>query len=131
MPPPIHSSRWPRRWLIWLAAGLVLRLIFIYFPRPGDDDTIDYLQMGHNLFHFGIYGTGTGDDLGPSTYRLPAYPIFLATFEFLFARFWPNTWLMAVYLFQTIAAISPIAPPKLFSRWPCSAPSPRSTQASP
>jgi hypothetical protein len=106
MPPPIHSSRWPRRWLIWLAAGLVLRLIFIYFPRPGDDDTIDYLQMGHNLFHFGIYGTGTGDDLGPSTYRLPAYPIFLATFEFLFARFWPNTWLMAVYLFQTIADLA-------------------------
>jgi hypothetical protein len=106
MPRLIRVPRWPRRWLLWLAAGLVLRLLFIYFPRPGDDDTIDYLQMGHNLFHFGIYGTGTGDDLGPSTYRLPAYPIFLATFEFLFARFWPNTWLIAVYLFQTVADLA-------------------------
>ncbi|HEY1804811.1 MAG TPA: glycosyltransferase family 39 protein [Terracidiphilus sp.] len=91
----------PRRWILWLAAGLVLRLIFISFPRPVDDDTWDYLQMGHNLFHYGIYGTGTGDDMGPSTYRLPGYPIFLATFELLFARIWPNTWFTTVFLFQT------------------------------
>lgn len=90
----------PRRWLLWLAAGLVLRLIFISFPRPVDDDTWDYLQMGHNLFHYGIYGPGTGGDIGPSTYRLPGYPIFLATFEFLFARLWPNAWFTAVFLFQ-------------------------------
>lgn len=90
----------PRRWLLWLAAGLVLRLIFISFPRPVDDDTWDYLQMGHNLFHYGIYGPGTGSDLGPSTYRLPGYPIFLATFEFLFARLWPHAWFTAVFLFQ-------------------------------
>ena len=78
----------------------VLRLAFVYFPRPVDDDTFDYLQMGHNLFHYGVYGIGTGDDMGPSTYRLPGYPIFLATFESLFARFWPNTWFTAVFLFQ-------------------------------
>jgi len=102
---PIDSPRRrfliPRRWLLWLAAGLVLRLAFVYFPRPVDDDTLDYLQMGHNLFHYGVYGTGTGDDMGPSTYRLPGYPIFLATFESLFARFWPNTWFATVFLFQT------------------------------
>ena len=56
----IRSFRWPRRWLLWLAAGLVLRLVFVCFPRPVDDDTWDYLQMGHNLCHYGIYGTGTG-----------------------------------------------------------------------
>jgi len=101
--------QWPRRrfcilrrWLLWLAAGLILRLAFVAFPRPVDDDTFDYLQMGHNLFHHGIYGTGTGGDLGPSTYRLPGYPIFLATFESLFARFWPNSWFTAVFLFQTV-----------------------------
>jgi hypothetical protein len=99
----IHPSRWPRRWLLWIAAGLVLRLVFVCFPRPVDDDTWDYLQMGHNLCHYGIYGTGTGDDLGPSTYRLPGYPIFLATFEQLFARIWPNTWFTTVFLVQTIA----------------------------
>ncbi|MGB8029608.1 MAG: glycosyltransferase family 39 protein [Terracidiphilus sp.] len=100
MLPDLRRFHWPRRWLLWLAAGLILRLVFIAFPRPVDDDTWDYLQMGHNLFHYGIYGTGTGDDLGPSTYRLPGYPIFLATFESLFARLWPNTWFTAAFLFQ-------------------------------
>ena len=102
----IRPSRWPRRWLLWFAAGLVLRLVFVCFPRPVDDDTWDYLQMGHNLFHYGIYGTGTGDDLGPSTYRLPAYPIILATFEQFFARLWPNTWFTTVFLFQTIVDLA-------------------------
>ncbi len=97
----LRRFQWPRRWLLWLAAGLILRLAFVYFPRPVDDDTFDYLQMGHNLFHYGIYGTGTGNDLGPSTYRLPGYPIFLASFESLFARVWPNTWFTAVFLIQT------------------------------
>jgi 4-amino-4-deoxy-L-arabinose transferase-like glycosyltransferase len=102
----IRIPRWPRRWFLWIAAGLVLRLLFIWFPRPGDDDTLDYLQLGHNLLHYGIYGMGSGADLSPTTYRLPAYPIFLATFEFLFARFWPNTWLNAVFLFQTIVDLT-------------------------
>jgi Dolichyl-phosphate-mannose-protein mannosyltransferase len=97
---------WPRRAWLWIAAGLVLRLAFIWFPRPGDDDTLDYLQLGHNLLHYGIYGMGSGADLSPTMYRLPAYPMFLATFEFLFARFWPNTWLNAVFLFQTIADLA-------------------------
>jgi hypothetical protein len=107
---PIHSPRqplhWPRRWYFWIAAGLILRLLFIWFPRPGDDDTLDYLQLGHNLLHYGIYGMGSGADLSPTMYRLPAYPIFLATFEFLFARLWPNTWLNAVFLFQTFADLA-------------------------
>jgi hypothetical protein len=114
---PIHSPRqpfhWPRRWYfwprrawLWIAAGLILRLAFIWFPRPGDDDTLDYLQLGHNLLHYGIYGMGTGADLSPTMYRLPAYPILLATFEFLFARLWPNIWLNAVFLFQTFADLA-------------------------
>jgi len=91
---------------LWIAAGLILRLVFIWFPRPGDDDTLDYLQLGHNLLHYGIYGMSSGADLSPTMYRLPAYPIFLATFEFLFARLWPNTWLNAVFFFQTIADLA-------------------------
>ncbi|MGA2338959.1 MAG: hypothetical protein ABSF75_03610 [Terracidiphilus sp.] len=109
----IRMPRWPRRWFLWprraylwIGAGIGLRLLFIWFPRPGDDDTLDYLQLGHNLLHYGIYGMGSGSDLSPTTYRLPAYPIFLGTFEFLFARFWPNTWFIAVYLFQTIADLA-------------------------
>ena len=114
MPRLIRVPRWPRRWLLWprrsflwIAAGVVLCLLFIWFPRPGDDDTLDYLQLGHNLLHYGIYGMGSGADLSPTTYRLPAYPVFLATFEFLFARFWPD--------------ISPIVRPNSLLRWLCSA----------
>ena len=101
MLPSLHPSRWPRRWIIWIALGLVLRLAFIVFPRPFDDDTLDYLQLGHNLLHAGVYGYGSGYDISPTTYRLPGYPIFLAIFEMLFARLWPSAWFNAVYLFQT------------------------------
>ena len=97
----IDRPRWPRRWLIWIAAGLALRVAFIVFPRPGDSDTQDYLELGHNLLHSGIYGFTVGHAIVPKMYRLPAYPIFLAVMEALFARFWPSTWLIAVYFVQT------------------------------
>jgi len=103
MPRFIRLIALPRRWLLWISAGLVLRLVFIYFPRPIDPDTWDYLQLGHNLLHHGIYGLGTGSDISPSLFRLPGYPIFLAVFEQLFARTWPHTWLNAVFLAQAAA----------------------------
>lgn len=97
----LTATHWPRRWPIWIVAGLALRLAFIVFPRPGDDDTLDYLQLGHNLLHFGIYGFTVGHTIVPRMYRLPAYPIFLATMEALLARLWPNTWFTAIYFVQT------------------------------
>lgn len=106
MPEPIHSPRWPRRWLLWIAAGLLLRLLFIVFPRPFDDDTNDYLELGHNLLHHGIYGMTDGASIAPSLYRLPGYPVFLATFEQLFSRIWPHTWWNAVFLTQTFADLA-------------------------
>jgi hypothetical protein len=105
MPSVIQSFRMPRRWLLWIAVGIVLRLLFIFYPRPADPDTWDYLELGHNLFHYGVYGQGTGPDIAPSLFRLPAYPIFLAIFEQFFARIWPNTWMTTVFLAQTIADI--------------------------
>jgi hypothetical protein len=81
--------------------GLALRLLFIYFPRPGDDDTNDYLELGHNLLHHGIYGMSEGTAIAPSTYRLPGYPIFLAVYEQVFSRIWPRTWWNAIYFTQT------------------------------
>jgi hypothetical protein len=106
MPPIVRPSRWPRRWLLWLAAGLILRLVFIYYPRPVDDDTNDYLELGHNLLHHGIYGMTDGATVSPTVYRLPGYPIFLAVFEQLFARISPNTWFNAVFLAQTAADLA-------------------------
>lgn len=103
MPFQAHFSRWPRRWPLWIAAGLILRLVFIWFPRPIDPDTWDYLELGHNLLHHGIYALGSGRGLTPTLFRLPAYPIFLATFELFFVRIWPSIWLNAVFLAQAAA----------------------------
>ncbi len=95
-----HLPRLPRSWWIWIAFGSALRLAFIVFPRPGDDDTSDYLELGHNLLHHGIYGFNDGSTISPTLFRLPGYPIFLAIFEQLFSGIWPHAWLNTVYLFQ-------------------------------
>lgn len=87
---------------MWIFAGVLLRLIFIVFPRPGDDDTGVYLELGHNLLHRGIYGIADGDDLTPSLFRLPGYPIFLATIEMLFAKIWPIAWQHVVFVIQSV-----------------------------
>lgn len=102
----IRLPRWPRRWLLWIALGLALRLVFILFPRPTDDDTLDYLQLGHNLLHHGIFGLGSGVDIAPSLFRLPGYPIFLATFEAVFARVWPAAWFNTVFVVQAVADVA-------------------------
>ncbi len=91
-----------RRWLLWIAVGLLLRLILIAVPGPVDDDTGVYLELGHNLLHRGTYGIADGDDLSPSIFRLPGYPLFLATAEAAFARFWPDDWMNAVYVVQAL-----------------------------
>ena len=96
-------SRSRTRWILWIAAGVLLRLILIAFPRPGDDDTGVYLELGHNLLHRGIYGMVSDDGLSPSLFRLPGYPLFLATMELLFARIWQNAWMNAVLVVQAFA----------------------------
>ncbi len=68
-----------RRWVwIWVALGAVLRAALIWFPRPGDDDTDVYAELGRNLLHRGTYGILSDGDLSPSLFRLPGYPLFLA-----------------------------------------------------
>jgi hypothetical protein len=67
-----------KRWLwFWLAVGAVLRAALIWFPRPVDDDTDVYAELGRNLLHRGTYGILSDGDLGPSLFRLPGYPLFL------------------------------------------------------
>jgi len=74
------QSSWNRWATLWLAAGAILRAILIAFPRSKDDDTDVYLELGRNLLHHGTYGF-MGDDnvVSPALFRLPGYPIFLAT----------------------------------------------------
>ena len=101
------NSLFPRRrWLFWVSIGLLLRLLFLWFPRPTDDDTLDYLQLGHNLLHHGIYGVGSGNDISASLFRLPGYPLILAAFEQLFARSWPRAWINSVLIVQVCADVT-------------------------
>ena len=105
MLPSLRPSRWPRRWPLWIALGFILRLYFIWSPRTIDDDTWDYLELGRNLLHHGVYGLGSGDDLAPSLFRLPGYPIFLAVCNQLFGHLPNGGWLVAVYLLQSVVDI--------------------------
>jgi len=79
-----------------LLAGIVLRVLLIHFPRPGDDDTAVYAELGHNLLHHGVYGIADDDGISPSLFRLPGYPIFLALMQEIFGR----AWYAAVLYFQ-------------------------------
>jgi hypothetical protein len=68
-----------RRWLwFWLAVGALLRGALVYFPRPLDDDTEVYAELGRNLLHRGTYGWMDDGVVSPSLFRLPGYPIFMA-----------------------------------------------------
>jgi hypothetical protein len=95
-----------KRWILWITAGVLLRLVFIVFSRHGDDDTAVYLELGHNLFHRGIYGLTGENGIAPSLFRLPGYPLFLATMELLFARIWPNAWMNTVFAVQAAADLA-------------------------
>jgi 4-amino-4-deoxy-L-arabinose transferase-like glycosyltransferase len=66
-------------WWVALAAGLLLRLWFLWHPMPLDEDTDVYAELAKNLFHHGIYGLETDGVIVPSLIRLPGYPLFLGS----------------------------------------------------
>jgi hypothetical protein len=102
----MNLSSTQKRWILWIAAGMLLRLVLILLPRPSDDDTAVYLELGHNLLHRGVYGIADGGNLAPSLFRLPGYPLFLATVEQLFSRFPQSVWLKAVFVVQAAADLA-------------------------
>jgi 4-amino-4-deoxy-L-arabinose transferase-like glycosyltransferase len=71
-------------WWLALAAGLVLRLWFLWHPMPLDDDTDVYAELAKNLFHHGIYGLEGDTGIDPTLIRLPGYPLFLGLIFALF-----------------------------------------------
>ncbi len=61
-----------------LAAGLVLRIIFLrYFPSVVNDSFV-YGDIAKNWLRHGIYGLSGPDQITPTYIRLPGYPAFLA-----------------------------------------------------
>jgi 4-amino-4-deoxy-L-arabinose transferase-like glycosyltransferase len=69
--------------LVFMAAALTLRLIFlVYFPAIVNDSFV-YGDIAKNWLQHGIFGL-SGPDVSPTYIRLPGYPAFLA---FIFAIF--------------------------------------------
>jgi len=103
----MQSSHSRTRIALWIAAGILLRLALIAFARPAYwGDTAGYLELGHNLFHHGVYGLADNGGFAPSLYRLPGYPLFLAAMELLFAKIWPQSWMNAVFFVQAAADLA-------------------------
>ncbi len=66
-----------RFFLIFSAAALLLRLIFIFrFPGVVTDSFI-YGDIAKNWLQHGIYGLSGTDEISPTYIRLPGYPAFL------------------------------------------------------
>ena len=73
-----------RFFLMFSAAALVLRLIFLLrFPGVVTDSFI-YGDIAKNWLQHGVYGLSGADEISPTYIRLPGYPAFLA---FIFAVF--------------------------------------------
>ncbi len=67
-----------RFFLIFSAAALLLRLIFIFrFPGVVTDSFI-YGDIAKNWLQHGVYGLSGPDAISPTYIRLPGYPAFLA-----------------------------------------------------
>jgi 4-amino-4-deoxy-L-arabinose transferase-like glycosyltransferase len=73
-----------RFFLLFAAAALLLRLLFIFrFPGVVTDSFV-YGDIAKNWLQHGIYGLSGPDEISPTYIRLPGYPAFLA---FIFAIF--------------------------------------------
>jgi 4-amino-4-deoxy-L-arabinose transferase-like glycosyltransferase len=73
-----------RFFVLFSAAALILRLIFLLrFPGVVTDSFI-YGDIAKNWLQHGIYGLSGPDEISPTYIRLPGYPAFLA---FVFAIF--------------------------------------------
>jgi 4-amino-4-deoxy-L-arabinose transferase-like glycosyltransferase len=73
-----------RFFVLFSAAALLLRLIFLQrFPGVVTDSFI-YGDIAKNWLQHGIYGLSGGGEISPTYIRLPGYPAFLA---FIFAIF--------------------------------------------
>jgi 4-amino-4-deoxy-L-arabinose transferase-like glycosyltransferase len=73
-----------RFFLLFTAAALLVRLLFIFrFPGVVTDSFV-YGDIAKNWLQHGIYGLSGPDEISPTYIRLPGYPAFLA---FVFAIF--------------------------------------------
>ena len=85
-----------------LAAGAVLRLIFLNFHPRFAGDALTYGDLAHNLLYHHIFGF-TEDRIRPTLIRLPGYPGFLAA---CFAWFGDKNYLAVLWVQIVVDLIS-------------------------
>jgi 4-amino-4-deoxy-L-arabinose transferase-like glycosyltransferase len=76
----------PRFFAIIIAAGLALRLLFVFFSAHVTDDSRIYADIAKNWLSHGTYGITDSGQIVPTYIRLPGYPAFLAVVFALFGR---------------------------------------------
>src|SRR5271154_5321083 len=69
-----------------LAAGLGLRLSFIWHFPFYSGDTKFYEELARNWLDHGVYGLFVNGQLMPVDQRMPGYPAFLAAIDLIFRR---------------------------------------------
>jgi hypothetical protein len=82
-----------RLWWVALAAGLLLRAVFVWKHPRFDGDTLVYGDLARNLLQHRVYGL-TENVVRPTLIRLPGYPLFLALCFAVFGvgRYLPVLW---------------------------------------
>ena len=66
------------------AAGIGLRLIFIFFLSKLTNDSYIYGDIAKNWLLHGVYGVTDAGGISPTYIRLPGYPAFLAAMLWIF-----------------------------------------------
>lgn len=66
------------------AAGILLRLIFIFFFSKLTNDSYIYGDIAKNWLLHGVYGVTDAAGITPTYIRLPGYPAFLAAMFWIF-----------------------------------------------
>lgn len=67
-----------------VAAGIALRLIFIFFLSKLTNDSYIYGDIAKNWLLHGVYGVTDAGGISPTYIRLPGYPAFLAAIFWVF-----------------------------------------------
>jgi hypothetical protein len=79
----VNERRQSYGWGAALVAGLLLRIVFVYFHPRFSGDTLTYGDLAHNMLYHHIFGF-TENVVRPTLIRLPGYPAFLAACFWIF-----------------------------------------------
>jgi hypothetical protein len=94
-----------------LAAGLCLRLFFVFKYPANSGDTVLYEQMATNWLQHHVYAMQVADKITPVDLRMPGYPAFLTMVYAVTRRVGPDArlWVMIAQVFADLLSCLAIA----------------------